>query len=328
MVDVLDSRIQQIYGPVQGELDEVVEALRRLASTTGPASEVGVLGHAMMSGGKKLRPAVTLLASQFHAHDRNLTITMATAVELLHIASLIHDDTVDESAMRRGRATVSSLWGGKVAVLLGDYVFATSATYVCDTGNVRVIHRFSEAIMELAKGELSEHFSTNNWHQTVAAYEECIYNKSASLFSTASECGAVLSGVSEPDCQALKAYGYALGMAFQIMDDILDFQGTEAELGKPVGNDLLHGTLTLPALLFAQRYSTEPVVQRLKNGSREIEDLQQVVEMIRNSPVIDETLAFADRYRDQAGGALNRFERNRARSSLEELADYTTSRRT
>ena len=182
--------------------------------------------------------------------------------------------------------------------------------------------------MELAKGELSEHFSTHNWQQSIGEYEQRIYNKSASLFSTASECGAVLSGVSESQCGALKTYGFALGMAFQIMDDILDFQGTESELGKPVGNDLINGTLTLPTLLFIQNHSTEPLIQRLKNGDRDPKDLRRVVEMIRNSSAIDETMAFAERYRDQALESLSSLERGRARNSLQELADYATSRRT
>ena len=326
VVEAVDSRIRYISAPVQDELGRVTEALQKLASQAG-STEGTLLQHALAVGGKKLRPALTLLAAQFSPHEHQTPVVMATAVELLHIASLIHDDTVDNSAIRRGRATVSNLWGNKVAVLLGDYVFATSATYVCDTGNIRVIRRFSEAIMELAKGELSEQFSTHDWNQTIAGYEERIYNKSASLFCTASECGAVLSGAPEPLCQALKSYGYHLGMAFQIMDDVLDFLGTEAELGKPVGNDLLQGTLTLPALLFAQQYPNDPLVQRLKQGGRDAADLQQVVEMIRGSSVVDEAVAVAHRYRDQALQAIGEVEANRARQSLEELADYVTSRR-
>jgi geranylgeranyl pyrophosphate synthase len=328
MVDTVDSRIQFIHEPVQDQLGQVMDNLRALASRAGLAADDGLLDHAVMSGGKKLRPALTLLAARFHPHDHTAPVVMATAVELLHIASLMHDDTVDNSSVRRGRATVSSLWGGKVAVLLGDYVFATSATFVCDTGNIRVIRRFSEAIMELAKGELSEHFSSHDWSQSIADYEDRIYNKSASLFCTAAECGAVLSGGPEPDCQALKSYGYHLGMAFQIMDDILDFLGTEAELGKPVGNDLLQGTLTLPSLLLAQRYPDDPIIRRLKSGGTEEEDLRRVVEMVRNSSVIDETLAIAERYRGQALDALRELEANRARRSLEELADYIIKRRT
>jgi octaprenyl-diphosphate synthase len=328
VVDTVDSRIQYIYEPVQEGMDRVVDTLRGLARKAGVPTEGGLLDHVVGGGGKKLRPALTLLSAGFHPHQPEPSIIMATAVELLHIASLVHDDTVDDSSVRRGRATVNKLWGGKVAVLLGDYIFATSATFVCDTGNVRVIRRFSETIMELAKGEMSEHFSTHDWHQSIADYEERTYNKTASLFCTASECGAVLSGAPDSTSQALLDYGYNLGMAFQIADDILDFQGTEAELGKPVGNDLLQGTLTLPALLFAQRHPDEPVIQRLRNGGTDLEDLGKVVEMVRNSPVIAETLTVADRYRGKALDSLKHLEANRSRSSLEELINYITARRT
>ncbi len=327
MVDTVDRRIQYIQEPVQEQLDQVVERLRGLASQHHAPSQSELLESAAFGAGKKLRPALTLLAASFYPCDPENIVTMATSVELLHIASLIHDDTVDRSSMRRGRATVSSRWGGKVAVLLGDYVFATSATYVCDTGNVRVIRRFSETIMDLAKGELSEHFSTHDWNQTREDYELRTYNKTASLFCTSTESGAVLSGAPEEVCQALKSYGYQVGMAFQIMDDILDFQGTEEELGKPVGNDLLQGTLTLPVLLFAERHPDELVLRRLKEGGTDVADLQKAVEMIRNSAAISDALAVADEYRSRAFEMLGGLEDHRARRSLEELTEYVTQRR-
>ena len=179
---------------------------------------------------------------------------MATAVELLHIATLIHDDTIDNSDLRHGKATVSSNWGKNVAVLLGDYVFATSATFVCDTNNVRVIRRCSETIMELSSGELSEISDAFKWNITMESYLKRIYNKTASLFSTAAESGSVLSGAPETQNQALKSYGYNLGMSYQIIDDILDFEGEEKEVGKPVGNDLIQGTMTLPSILLVQQH--------------------------------------------------------------------------
>jgi heptaprenyl diphosphate synthase/octaprenyl-diphosphate synthase len=245
---------------------------------------------------------------------------MATAVELLHIASLVHDDTVDRAETRRGRTTVSNEWGGKVAVLLGDYVFATSAIYVCDTENIGVIRRFSETIMELARGELAEHFSAYDWSQTRQDYERRIYDKAA-------ESGAILSEAPPEAVATLKAYGYNLGMAFQIMDDVLDFEGTEEELGKPVGNDLLQGTLTLPALLHAEHHPEAPVVQALRDGSREPEDLAAMVEAIRASGVMAETLGICEGYRNAAREALDRLPSGDARQSLGQLTDYVTARR-
>ncbi len=325
---IAEDLVHFIYEPVKEEMDQVVDNLRSLARQAR-LSQGRLLEQAMGDGGgKKIRPVVTLLSGSFHPSERKVLVTMATAVELLHIATLIHDDTVDKADTRRGRATISSQWGGDVAVLLGDYVFATSATFVCDTGNIRVVRRFSETIMELAQGELAEHFSTHDWGQTTEDYNKRIYNKTASLFCTAAESGGVLSGAPEAESQALKDYGYNLGMAFQIMDDVLDFLGTEAELGKPVGNDLLQGTLTLPALLFAQRYPEEPIVRRLRDGGSDPCDLRSMVEMVRNSTAIDETITVMDDYRTRARSVLRGLDNTRQRQSLEALTDYVGRRRT
>jgi len=322
-----EAAVAFIYEPVQPQLDLVVENLQGLAAAATLSNDDGLLAHAVVSGGKKIRPTITLLAGAFRDGAEETLVTMATAVELLHVASLVHDDTVDKADTRRGRPTVSSLWGGDVAVLLGDYVFATSAMFVCDTGNISVVRRFSETIMELAQGELAEHFSTNDWNQTIEDYNRRIYGKTASLFCTASQSGGVLSGAPKAECDALNDYGYNLGMAFQIMDDVLDFMGTEEELGKPVGNDLLQGTLTLPVLLFAEQNHGEPSVQRLRAGGTDAADIQAVIKLVRESAVIEETLAVMDNYRDKARATLQRVPAHRARESLEALVDYVGQRR-
>jgi len=177
MVEALDASVRLIYEPIGPELRRVADNLSVLADGAGLSGDDRLVAHAVVSGGKKVRPALTLLASKVYGGDPAKPITMATAVELLHIATLIHDDTVDRAETRRGRATVSNEWGGKVAVLLGDYVFATSAIYVCDTEDIYVIRRFSETIMELARGELAEHFSAFDWAQTVADYERRIMTR-------------------------------------------------------------------------------------------------------------------------------------------------------
>ena len=302
------------------------QKLRQLPSNAAH-SMTGLLEHVMDTSGKKIRPAVTILASKFHPHTSTSPIIMATAAELLHIATLIHDDTVDNSAIRRGRATVSSRWGRNVAVLLGDYVFATSASFVCDTNNVRVIRRFSETIMELSSGELFEIFSAFDWTLTLDDYLNRIYKKTASLFCTAAESGAILSGAPEDAVQSLYQFGYNIGMAFQIVDDILDFQGTEEEVGKPVGNDLLQGTLTLPALLLMERYPHDNPIKSLFQDQDREANLRHTVEMVQNSSIIQDSYAVAHEYRDKAVAALHQLADNRARQSLLELASYVMERR-
>ena len=319
--------VESIYAPVRAGLDAVDDNLRALAAESGLLGDASLLDHALVSGGKKVRPAVTLLAGASRPGREDVLVTMATAVELLHIASLIHDDSVDKADTRRGRSTISRTWGENIALLLGDYVFATSAVFVCDTGDIGVVRRFSETITELARGELSEQFSIHDWHQSVEAYNQRIYDKTASLFTTAAEAGARLAGAPDEEVEAFRSYGYNLGMAFQIMDDVLDFKGTEEELGKPVGADLLQGILTLPALLFAAAHPDEPVVRRLREGGTARRDLAAFIKLVRSSSVIDETETVMDGYRQAAHGALAGLPDPDAHRSLDALTDFIGKRR-
>lgn len=288
---------------------------------------VRALGHVLETPGKRVRPVVTLLASSFAAHDEEVTETMATAVELLHVATLIHDDTVDDSDLRRGRATVSHLWGRNTAVLVGDYLFAASATFVCDTGNIRVIRRFAETIMELSTGELSEMDDAFNTSLTMDQYLDRIYNKTASLFTTAGESGAVLSGAPEDVVAALRSYARALGMAFQMVDDILDFQGTEAEFGKPVGNDLANGVITLPVIIAMARHPEDDSVGRLFERPEDPDLLNRAVRMVQGPEVTDAAYAVAREYGAKALHSLEALPRSPARESLEQLVHYVLKRR-
>jgi len=319
-----------LYGQIQDELEAVEEKLGAIgmkSSVAEPSLLMELLGHILEAPGKRTRPAITILASKFHPYDHDLPVIMAAAVELLHIATLIHDDMVDNSPTRRGKATVSSKWGENVAVLLGDYVFATSATIVCDTKNVRVIRRFSETIMELSSGELSEISASFNWNIPRESYWQRIYDKTASLFSTAAESGAVLSGAPENLVQSLKSYGYNLGMAFQIVDDILDFQGTEDEVGKPVGNDLLQGTITLPSILLMERYPNDNPIKKLFESVEKDDNLKRVIEMIQNSDIIPQSYSVAADLSHKATQALETLPDSSYKRSLADLAAYVMERR-
>ena len=325
MPEQVDPIVSSIYQPITRELGLVEENLRQIAGE-GVGGLAGMLDYVVETGGKRVRPAITLLASRFYATDYALPIIMATAVELLHVATLVHDDTVDNSSRRRGKATVGSLWGRNAAVLLGDYVFATSATFVCDTGNVRAIRRFSETIMELSSGELLEYFNTYNWQQREEDYCDRIYRKTASLFSTASETGAILSGAPEPAVQALKEYGRHIGMAFQIVDDILDVLGSADEIGKPVGNDLQQGVLTLPTIRLIERYPEDnPVLSLFKEGNSDGR-LNDALEMIRNSGIVEECYGVARDYCAKASANLEALEDGPARRPLMDLASYVMER--
>lgn len=325
MAQGLDTRAVTIYSPILEELSVVEARLRELANTSIPELEP-LLDHALSHGGKRVRPALTLLASNIYPLESENPIRMATGVELLHLATLIHDDTVDDADTRRGRASVSGLWGKEVAVLLGDYLFATSATLVCDTGNLRVVRRFAETIMELASGELIEYFNTFNPQQELDRYYDRIYRKTASLFRTASETGAVLSAANEEQIGALSSYGYNIGMAFQVVDDLLDILGDEAELGKPVGNDLKQGVLTLPSIMLMQRYPADNPIPALFQDPELDGNLQCAIDMITNSSIIADCFAVIRQYCDDANRSLQQLPAGDGKESLETLADYVRER--
>jgi len=326
MLHGLDQRTASIYAPIQEGLARVDDRLRCLAETeTSPVQPL--LQYVTDAGGKRVRPAITLLAAQFHPHDPARPIIMASAVELLHLATLIHDDTVDNSPLRRGRATVSNTWSPHVAVLFGDYIFATSATFVCDTQNIRVIRRFSETIMELASGQLMEYFTAFDASHARDIYNDRIYRKTASLFCTASESGAVLGEAPGDEVQALRDYGYNIGMAFQVRDDLLDFQGDASNLGKPVGNDLSNGVLTLPTIMLMERYPNDELVQSLFKDRSNDKKLQKVVEVINDSAILPDCERVVQDYSDKACQALRALPDCEPKRSLIELAHYITARR-
>jgi geranylgeranyl pyrophosphate synthase len=321
----IDQRAVAIYAPIRARLNQVEERLHGLDDEAIPEMHT-LLDHVLSSGGKRVRPAITLLASDFYPHDGEKPIIMSVAIELLHLATLIHDDTVDDSDLRRGKATVSSRWGKHIAVLFGDYVFAASATFVCDTENVRVIRRFSETIMELASGEIIEYFNCYDPRQARELYQDRIYRKTASLFRTAAETGAILGNAPEPQVQALSDYGYNMGMAFQIVDDLLDVQGDADEVGKPVGNDLLQGVLTLPSIMLLERFPKDNPIEALFRERDQNGHLQRALEMINNSTIVRDCYAEIHGYCHRAAQALECLPDCDARDSLKNMTDYIWER--
>ncbi|MBE0415251.1 MAG: polyprenyl synthetase family protein [Dehalococcoidia bacterium] len=318
--------IASIYEPIQPGLRMVEESLKEFSKADLPWM-TEPLKHALETGGKRIRPALTLLAGKFHQYDLEQLIPMSTAIELFHNATLVHDDAVDKSSLRRGKPTVSGLWGEGVALLLGDYLFSSSSDLVCSTGNLRVVRLFAQTLMKMSAGQLRELLSAYNWRQNRQDYYERIDSKTASLFSTATEAGAILSKAPEEAVEALKNYGHNLGMAFQIVDDILDIIGDEAELGKPVGSDLLQGTLTLPAILLMENHPGDNPLREVFEKSGDRAEVERVIEMIRNSPIVEECYRIAAAFSAQACRALEGLPENPCRRSLLDLADFLIARR-
>lgn len=318
-------QLSTIYEPVQEDLVEV-EGRLGLVSKVDFSWQSKMLDYSLKGGGKRIRPALTLLSGKFYDYNLDCLLPMAAAVELMHTATLVHDDAIDNSSVRRGRPTINKVWGEDKAVLLGDYLFAKAGEFAADTRNLRVIKLFAQTLMAISSGELVQAFSAFNLEQTHQDYLQRISGKTASLFSLATESGAILSQAPEESVKALKEYGHNLGIAFQIVDDILDFISTEEEMGKPIGSDLAQGTFTLPAMLLMERSPEDNPVKRLfQNGDKQ-ENIKLAIELIRGSSIVQECYKVASDYSAKACQSLNSLPNNASRQALAELANYVVKR--
>jgi geranylgeranyl pyrophosphate synthase len=318
--------LSKIYECIQADLAKVRDNLKSISKVDFPwLSEQ--LGYVVRSGGKVIRPALTLLSGRFYNYNLKYLLPMATAVELMHTATLVHDDAIDKSAVRRGKPTLNTLWGEETSVLLGDYLFAKAGETVSDTHHPQVIKLFSQTLATISSGELSQLLGAFKLDQTRQHYFQRISGKTASLFCLATVSGAILSEAPEKAVKALKEYGYNLGIAYQIVDDVLDFTGTEEKLGKPAGTDLAQGTLTLPTILLLERYPEDNPVKRLFENRDKQENLKLAIELVRNSSIVQECYGIASEYRAKACQNLNQLPENPSRQALTGLADYIINRK-
>jgi len=317
--------LDQIYETVQEDLDKVKDTLKSISQIDFPwLSEQ--LKYVVKETGKGIRPALTLLSGRFYNYNLDYLLPMAVSVELMHTATLVHDDAIDKSVVRRGQPTINRVWGEEIAVLMGDYLFAKAGEFVADTQTPRVIKLFSQTLGIISSGEITQFLGAFNLEQSRENYFHRIYGKTASLFALATESGAILSQATEESVAILKEYGDNLGIAFQIVDDILDFTSTEQAMGKPVGSDLTQGTLTLPAMLLLEHYPEDNPVKRLfETNDKKLVD--RAIEMVRNSSIIEECYQIASEYCDKACRNLNRLPESTSRQALLDLASYVLSQR-
>ncbi|MEX2245136.1 MAG: polyprenyl synthetase family protein [Dehalococcoidia bacterium] len=317
-----------IYGPVQDDLRLVEETIDAIKHVENFPALTRMLDHVLSAGGKRLRPAIALLAGKFGDYRPELHVPLAASIELLHTATLVHDDVIDASPSRRGRATANALFNNSASVMLGDYMFAHAAELISRTDDTRVVRLFARTIMAIAGGELHQDMSAYEYGQDVMTYFGRIEGKTASLFATCAEGGAMVARCTPGEQDALRSYGLNVGMAFQVVDDILDFAGDEEEMGKPIGSDLMQGTLTLPALLLMERHPKDNPVKRAFRGRKPRTDaVAEAVYMVLNSDILNEAYAVARDFRDRALASLGPFAPSDARAALEDIAGYVLDRR-
>lgn len=320
--------------PLAADLEKVERKMRQPVHPEYPQL-TAALQSLLGSGGKRLRPALALLAGSLYPTDLDKLVSLAASVEMLHTATLVHDDLIDGALFRRGKTTLNARWNAGATVLTGDYLFARAASLAAATDNVRVMSIFADTLMTICTGELRQIFERHDlprldsdeaWQKALDRYNQRIHAKTASLFAASTEAASVLSGAPEEQVIALRDYGRFLGTGFQIIDDILDFQGNQEVLGKPVGSDLREGIVTLPVLYFRrERPDDERVVEVVRGGSDD-DLVREVVEAIREAGAIDWAQDQAQGFIAQSQAALTALPEGHPRDTLHALADYSISR--
>jgi geranylgeranyl pyrophosphate synthase len=285
------------------------------------------LDHLISSGGKRIRPTVTLLIGRILNGDESRLVTLAAAIELLHTATLVHDDLIDGSLLRRGIPTINSKWSPGATVLTGDFMFARAAKLASDTNSIPVMSLFSKTLATIVNGEITQLFS-NRCNINREEYYQRIYAKTASLFEASACCAALISTEDGELIEAVRQYGHDIGIAFQIIDDVFDFTSDQTILGKPVGSDLRQGLVTLPAIYFAEENPEDIDARALIDGKcyLAVDTLNRLVDKIRLSPAVDRALGDAGTYVESALARLAKLPQCPARIHLQELTEYITRR--
>ncbi len=314
---------------LKGEMDAVNTLIRtRMASEHAPRIPE-VTAHLVEAGGKRLRPMLTLAAARLFGYSGDHHVKLAATVEFIHTATLLHDDVVDESAQRRGRPTANLLWDNKSSVLVGDYLFSRSFQLMVETGSLRVLDILANASATIAEGEVLQMTAATDLGTDEAVYLQVVRGKTAALFSAATEVGGVVSGASEAQTKALYDYGDALGVAFQIADDLLDYQGDSKATGKNVGDDFRERKLTLPvikAVAQATPDEREFWERTIGKGRQSEGDLEHALALMTKYRTLDATRSDAFDWAARAKAALANLPDHEIRNLLEDLADYVVSR--
>lgn len=319
-----------VFESMKPDLDEVEKQLLDSARVDYPIVST-MLKDIVKGGGKRLRPLLLLLAARAFGGPRDKAIIAAAGVELLHTASLIHDDNIDRAALRRGNPTLNTELSSGAVILIGDYLFAQSAILAAATGHPRVVMIFATSLAEICDGQLRETLEAHKLDQTRESYEQRIYGKTAALFAGAAEMGAVIGGAREDEIQELRRFGTDLGMAFQVIDDILDLRERTNTIGKPAGNDLRQGVVTIPVMIFAEslpaEHETRKTIEAIISGEEtDDERIDAVVAAIRASGALEAAEEVAAMYTTRARQHLEIITDDETRRFMTDLLDLTLVR--
>ena len=320
---------ERLASHLAGKLDAVNNLIaERMASRHAPRIPQ-VTAHLIDAGGKRLRPMLTLAAADMCGYSGDHDVRLAATVEFIHTATLLHDDVVDESTQRRGRPAANLLWDNKSSVLVGDYLFSRSFQLMVETGSLRVLDILANASATIAEGEVLQLSAARDLATTEDIYLQVVRGKTAALFAAATEVGGVISGANDDQVRALSTYGDALGVAFQIADDLLDYQGDSRATGKRIGDDFRERKLTSPVIKAVAAADTRERafwVRTIEKGKQADTDLEEALSLLHRHDALEATrrdaLAWAGRARD----AIRTLPGHPVRSMLEDLAEYVVAR--
>ncbi|ANB61337.1 heptaprenyl diphosphate synthase component II [Anoxybacteroides amylolyticum] len=303
---------------VEKELEAAIQSDYSLLSTASL--------HLLQAGGKRIRPVLVLLAGKFGNYDIERMKHVAVALELIHMASLVHDDVIDDANLRRGRETIKAKWSNRFAMYTGDYIFARSLEAMSRLNDPQAHRVLARTIVEVCRGEIEQIKDKYCFEQTLRTYLRRIKRKTALLIAVSCQLGAIAAGASKEVIDRLYSFGYYVGMSFQITDDILDFIGTKEQLGKPAGSDLLQGNVTLPALLAMHDARVKEKIMSVTPHTSE-EEMNEIIALIKQTGAIEEAYALSDRYLKKAFSVLETLPKNKARTALYEVAKYIGKRK-
>nr|WP_320048247.1 polyprenyl synthetase family protein [uncultured Desulfuromonas sp.] len=320
--------MERVLQMLEGEMSLVEQQFRQdLDSEVALIRKVGE--YVLASGGKRMRPMLVLLCARLAGYQGDTHIGVASVVEFIHTATLLHDDVVDSADLRRGAASANSVWGNEASVLVGDFLFSKSFSIMVRTGSLPILQALSDATTNMAEGEVLQLISTCDLDLSEDRYMQVVRDKTAVLIAAACRCGGILGGVSAEHEQALHEFGMELGIAFQFMDDALDYVADQAEFGKACGHDLEEGKMTLPLIETLRHCSGEErnrVEEIVEKDLLSDEDLEEVIALIHRYDGIDYTRKRAKELVESAKQRLAVFENGEAKQALEILADYVVSR--
>jgi geranylgeranyl pyrophosphate synthase len=312
---------------VQDQLQFIEERIREQAGEQHHTDLRSALAHLLSAGGKRIRPTLGLLVGNMLGAPEEKLITLGASVELLHTATLVHDDLIDGALLRRGMPTLNARWSPAATVLTGDFLFARAAKLAAETDYLPLMKLFAETLATIVNGELTQMFAARGMIERENYYQR-IYAKTASLFEMAALAAAMVATEDEDMRESMKVFGYEVGMAFQIVDDILDFTGQASAVGKPIGSDLLNGLVTLPALYYAEAHPTnEDVLSLPEGGWKNTDRVQRLVDNIRQSPAVQQSMGEARQAVSRALRSLSDAPISPEREALENLAKFIVDRK-